>query len=730
MDINTAKELFEQDKSYWQDVYDDAKNDIEFSLGINQWDSKDTAKRKKRPCLTVNILPQFIHQVMNDERQNTPSINILPIGDGSDEETAKIFKGIIRGIEYNSNADEAYDTAGEYAIRGGIGFIRIDHEYADDKTLNQVLKIKGVKNPLSCWIDSGSTASDGSDAVRGWALDEITKSDFEKQYPGRQFISFGEDKPNNKAKTIIIAELFEKDVKETKKKLSDEGELIDSEEEDDSEIKTRTLTETTIRRYKFNGEEDPLEETTFPGKYIPIIPVYGEEVWSDGKRYLMSLVRGSKDAQRRLNKWLSKESEILDMAPVAPILAPLGATEDFKNEYANPDGYSVIRYRMEDTAGKKLDRPERLLPAPVPTGIVNAAQGAKDNIKETMGLYNNSIGQHANETSGVAINARKVEGDVATYHFGDNRNRSIQHVGRVLVSAIPEIYDTARVLQIIDEEENPSLVGVNGIAADKNQERHYDLTKGQYNVRVTTGASYTTKRQEAAALLSDLVKATPELMGVVGDLLFKNMDIPGADAIAARVKKTIPKELTADEDKNEPQDPEKMKMAQMIQELQAQLQQVGAELQDKNFEKDIKNKELDIKNREVGIKEVEAKAKTLEAIKVPNENRAMRKEGNVAKEDTDESIQMLEAKLVEAHQRKEQDEQNAQMQMQQQQAMQEAQMQAFQQEQEEKEEKRQQSIALMQGLMGIQQQLSGLIQVMQQPITVVRDESGAITGAV
>ncbi len=614
MDAKEALQLLEEAVSHWSENYEEAKTDIAFSLGEGHWDEEDIRARKARGCpsLVVNQLPQYIHQVANDIRQNTPSLNVLPGTDG-DVKTAKVFKGLIRSIEQKSKADAAYDTAAECAVRSGFGFIRIDHDYCDDETDEQELQIKRVSNPLAVWLDPNSVECDGSDAEWAVALDTISKDKFEVAFPGREFVSFSKDAKPDTEQSITIAELFKKEYADAPGKGK------------------RKLKKVTIRRYKFSGEGAPLEETTFPGKYIPVVPVYGEEIWKDGKRVLQSLIRQARDPQRRVNHWASKEQEILSLAPVAPVLAVEGTTEPYAEAWRSPGTATVLRYKQTDTEGNPAPRPERLAPPPIPTGIINAMQGAKENIKESMGLYNASIGQRSNETSGVAIDARKVEGEVATFHFGDNLKRSIEHVGRILVGAIPTIYDTPRIIQILNDENEPEMVGVNGAPLQDGQEEEFSLLTGKYDVRVTTGASYTTKRVEAAALLGEIIKGSPQNLMAFGDIWAKYLDVAGADALSARLRKMVPKELIADEEAKakgeQPLDPEKEEMAQVIEALQAQLQQAMGTLEQAQMEAakaetqaqaDIAKAQVDMEKLRVDAMKVELEEKKLqmEAMKL------------------------------------------------------------------------------------------------------------------
>lgn len=756
MKSKEAQRLLRIDQAYWFDIYKAAEDDLRFSIGEQHWSEADIKARDGRPCLVINQLPQFIHQTANDMRQKTPSINVIPGDSEADIETAKVIKGMTRYIEYKSGADAAYDTAGEYAVRCSIGFIGVDHDYVSCDSFDQELKIKRIQNPLAWWIDSNSVEPDGSDSNRAIGLESISKEDFEERYPGRAFIDFqmGEKaKDKQSENTITIAEVYIKEYETLTKQLNeDTGETEDYVEDEDPDVekkkKKRTLRKVKIKRYRFSGEEEPLEETTFPGIYIPVVPVYGEEVWVNGERNILSLIRQSKDAQRRLNHWASKESEILNMAPTAPVMAPVGATDDF-DEWEDPGNAIVLRYRMQDDTGQPLEKPERLQPPSIPTGIINAMQGAKENIKETMGLYNSSLGQKSNEISGVAIQQRDEQGLTGTLHFSDNQKRSIQHVGRIIVIACPEVYDTPRVIQIVGDEEDMQQVAINGAAWAEDQKQDHFLNKGQYDVRIITGNSYATQREEAAHFMGDLVKAEPKLLGVFGDLLFKNMDVAGAQAVAERLKKTIPPQLL-DENND---DPAKQQMTQQIQGLQQQLGQMSQELQSKQADDQAKLQANQIKaqteanktqweNAKLQLEALTEKNKNayemaklqLEAEKLEIEKQKVAIEAfNAQKEPpapasaapsspTAIKLDTTGFQMMKTPEQQAKDDTDAETQAQQA-------LMAQQQQAADLQMKAAQTEAVIQALASISQQLNGLTTQVSQPITVIRDETGAIVGA-
>lgn len=544
--LDSLLEMSEEYQSYWAETYRNAKSDLEFFVGGSQWDPQDVQARKDRPCIEVNVLPQFVHQVTNQIRQNTPSINVLPTTRDTSKYSAKVIKGLIREIEYRSGADAVYDTAAEYAVTSSFGFILVDHQYVPGRTDIQELVLRRVHNPLAWYLDPSSVEPDGSDAQGAVGFSEITKREFEEKYPKKPFVTFKKDaEPDDTQDTITLGHVY---------KATDEG----------------------IKHFICSGA-DILEETIFPGRYVPLIPVWGRETWVDGKRRLTSLIRNAKDPQRRYNYWASIETEILQKSPIAPFIAEAGSIEAFAEDWEDPHSSVALRYEGRRADGTPYDKPQRNQPNFAPGGVLNAMQGAYEDIKRAMGLYDASIGNRSNETSGIAIRARQQQGDTATFHFPDNLNRSIIQVGRVLLGAIPTFYDTARTLQIVGDEDEAKLVGVNGEEPVEGQPEVLNLASGQYDVRLSTGQSYATSRQEAAAFYTEIIKANPGLIEKAGDLFIEQIDMAGADKLAERLRKFMPPEIVSTEDDAPTQ--REVQLQQQLEQMNAQIEQMGQALQ-------------------------------------------------------------------------------------------------------------------------------------------------------
>jgi hypothetical protein len=634
--VSQARDRYVKAKEVWGPIYEKARADLKFLSDEPdaQWDPEDLQKRKAvgLSCITLDKVDQSVHQVINNIRQNTPAINVIPDGEGGTQKTADAFKGIIKGIEYNSRADSAYDTGAENAVKARIGFIRVDNEYSDDETFLQKLCIKRVVNPLACYIDPMSIEVDGSDANWGFVLDTMTVREFKANWPEKNPISFDADKKSDGSAAkdddeIMIAEYFCKEMVKRDIVQLRNGETADFAEGLDYTSK-RTVSKIKITRSKLSGD-DELETTTFPGKYIPIVPVYGKEAWEDGKRRLQSLISKVKPGARLHNTWASIETDMLMKASRSPVTAAEGSYERHIDAYRNPDKYPVLPYTAYDSKGQLLPPPQRLDPFPIPTGVVNARRESVDDIKAAMGIFNASLGLQSNETSGVAIARRQQQGDSATFHYGDNLVKSIEQVGRILVHAIPEIYDTERFLLSVDEEDKTSIVGVNGAMAD-GQEEPVDLKAGRYTVRVTTGASSSTKRQETVAALGEMFAGNPDLIARFGDIYFKNSDFAGAQAMASRAEKMLPPELKEDENGASAADAQVQQMTGQMQQMEQVIEQLHEQLQNKQIdaqnkmqgdlakaeidrqikvaELEMKRIDLAMKDRELAMKELDMRA--------------------------------------------------------------------------------------------------------------------------
>jgi hypothetical protein len=604
--LEIAKERFRLVSDAENDIRALALEDLNFRAG-EQWHAQDKKDRQqdRRPCLTINRLPQFIRQITNDQRQNRPAIKVHPVDDKADPETAKIFQGLIRHIEYNSGADVAYDTAFDGAVTHGRGFFRILTDYVDPFSFEQEALIKAIRNPFMVYMDPSAVEPDGSDAKWAFIVEDLTKEEYEHQFKGREVASLEEFASlGDQAKywvpggNVRIAEYFYKEFKEIELCLV-EGQVVERsqlpEGFPEEQIQSKRKAQVPVIKWCKLSALEIIEEREWVGKWIPIIPVYGEVLDVDGKIILEGVVRHAKDSQRMYNYWASAETETIALAPKAPYIGYEGQFEGHEAEWenANRKNYAYLEVKPVSLNGQPAPLPQRqAFEAPV-QAITGARMQAAEDLKATTGIYDAALGNRSNESSGIAIQRRANQAQTSNFHFVDNLSRSIRHAGRILVDILPKIYDTARAARIVGEDGQQEIVRINEMFGKPGQEKAYMLGVGKYDVVMETGPSYATKRQEAVASMLEFTKIYPEGGQAVGDLLVRNMDWPGATEIADRLKKLLPPNLLDDKDKP-PMPPEAQAQ---LQQLDQQNQMLTEQLNKAIDEKEQKTIELESKER-------------------------------------------------------------------------------------------------------------------------------------
>ena len=639
--LATMRSRFTMALSAYSESREDELDDLRFMAGSPdnqwQWPADVLATRgsvqgqtiNARPCLTINKLPQHVRQVTNQQRQNRPSGKVIPADDNADVAVAEIFDGIIRHIEYMSDADVAYDTACDNQVTYGEGYVRILTEYAREDSFDQDLRIGRVRNSFSVYMDPTIQDPCGSDAQWCFITEDLLKADYERMFPDAQPISsimatgIGDQSMSQwiSENTVRIAEYFYLDHQKATLNLYPGNVTAFKGTPQDEQLKamfekpvrTRTVDRRKVMWVKTNGYE-VLDEREWLGKYIPVVRVVGNEFEVDGRLFVSGLVRNAKDAQRMYNYWTSQEAEMLALAPKAPFIGYGGQFEGYEMQWktANTTNWPYLEVNPDvtDGAGNVLPLPQRSQPPMAQTGLIQAKMGAAEDIKSTTGQYNASLGQQGNERSGKAILARVQEGDTGTYHYVDNLGRAIRHITRQLVDLIPKVYDTERIARIIGVDGEVGMAKINPqqpepVKEIRDQsgiviEKIYNPTVGVYDVVITTGPSYLTKRQEAVEAMANILQTSPQLWQVAGDLFIKNMDWPGAQEMAARFKKIIDPKVLAEDDKS----PELQSAEQMIEALTQQLNQTMGMVE--NIQNSMEAQELQIKAYDAETKRISA----------------------------------------------------------------------------------------------------------------------------
>ena len=653
-----------------------AMDDQRFAAG-EQWPEGIFKDRDadERPCLVIDRMGTHLRQVDNEGRQAHLGIVVSPVDDKADPETAKIIRGHIRNIEQQSHADVAYTTARNHALRVGRGFVRVLPVYADPFSFKQELRILPIRNVFSVYLDPAHMMPDASDCNWGFIVTRLAKDDYERTYrrlpmEAGTWAAEGDDWFNGSE--VQVAEYFWREQHPVEivllnKPIAGEKVVprliaqkqIDAEAEEAQRTGVPVAEPTQILQNrmskvsqvwwaKINGHE-VLEQTRWLGQYIPIAQVIGELEDLNGKLDYKGPVRRAKDPQQMMNYWFSAYTEAQALAPRNAFVGTAAQFEGYEDfwDTANKRNWSRLIYNdVAAKGGGTLPPPQRSAVEPAVQAMAQGIAMATDHLNAISG-YHEQVQDQDPAISGEAIRRRQQGTNNATFHYQDHERWMLRHLGRILVDAIPYYYDEAQSIRIVGDNDEPRQVTINERYTDEDgKEVLYDLTVGQYDVRVDGGKSYATKRQEGAEKLGQLIGAIPDLAQVIGDDYVQSLDFDLAQHAAERIRKTMPPQLLEGEPgaaksravaeqmqqlQQVPQMVEQLKqqasqLAQMQQAVQQQsetIQQQALQLMNKQGELELKRAELAldrekaqhewlIKQRELGIDQFEADTKRID----------------------------------------------------------------------------------------------------------------------
>jgi hypothetical protein len=604
MDPKEAVQFMREASDHESHNRTEALDDLKFRFG-DQWpvEVQNSRTLQERPCLTINEVDSFCRQVENQQRQQRPRIKVHAVDDVADPKIAKVISGLMRHFEVNSDADNAYDLAFAFAVTIGWGYFRMRTDYTREDSFDQDIYFDQVENPFTVYFDPYSTLPDGSDADKVLITDLMKKTTFQKMYPSAETQGFTQLAAGDslvdwvQEHDIRVAEFFYADrKKDTLIKLSSgailwQDQLPEAPILEQNGIKVSGTRESWRRTIKWCKQTayEILDQKDIPGRYIPVIPVYGNSYIINGRRIRFGLMRFAKDPQKMVNFWQTAMTEYLALAPKAKWQMAAGQDEGYENEYAqaNISTRSTLHYnpRVEGVP-ETLGPPERIAPEPPPAGLIEASMMASQNLSRVLGIYDPGISQSKNHKSDKTINAEDQQTDQSNFQYYDNLTRSIKHAGRIALGWIPKYFDTERVMRIIGEDGRPDMVTVNEKQQGQNEQGDpiqtvlNDVTVGEYDIVMDTGPGYDSKRQEAVAIFGQML-GTPlgeKIAAVADDVIIRNMDVPGAEVIADRLAAANP--LAQIDDKSDI--PPKAQM--QIKSLQQKLDQATQALQQAGLE--------------------------------------------------------------------------------------------------------------------------------------------------
>lgn len=624
--IVRAQEFFKQAQDAENDNRLRAVEDIRFVDLDEQWDAATLKSRQDngRPCMVINKCAAVVKQISNDARQNKPRIKVRPADDKADPELAELLNGLIRNIENASDADAAYDTGIDSAIKGGWGYWRVVTEYCDDDVFEQDIRIKRIVNPFSVYMDPAAKEADRSDA-KGCIITEVMdKKAFEDAYPDVDTSGWNETGIGESAaewfteNSVRVAEFYYKEpITRTLYQIltiTEQGEdfdTVDAEDVEDSIVeqdgkryvvtdagaaeilKERTVQTHKVMWCKIAGNEIIEGPTEQAGKYIPVVVCIGDEAWIEGEPHLKSAFYHAKDAQRLYNWARSNAVETLALAPKQPYIGTEKMFDGHEKEWNSANSVPKMRLTANFDNGQL---PQRQSHSVSDTGALQEAMQSSDDIKATTGLYDASMGKEAAAKSGKAILAMQRQGDTSTFHFPDNQARAIKFTGRILVDLIPKIYDTQRVVRLLNIDGSTSWSEINKRVPDPTAPEGYrvinDLSVGKWDVTCDVGPGYMSKRLEAADGMMQMVQVAPTAAPAILPRIFKNLDWPEADEIGQQLEKLMTPPQANPQAMQMQQQQMKMQQAQQQQEMQSTAAKLQFDMQSKQMDLQAKKIEL------------------------------------------------------------------------------------------------------------------------------------------
>lgn len=301
--------------------------DIKFANGDSdngyQWPNSTRRQRDldDKPCLTMNVIRQHNLQIINQGKQSPLSPKIRPMGSGATTDSALTIQQLIRHVEQQSLAQQAYDTAREFQVDGGIGWWRLVTDYAEEDSFDQEIFIKEVWDPLSVYMDYNCQRADCLDSKFAFVFDTmVPREEFDEAYQDLAdqigsaaplgATTVGDDWVNQDH--IIVCEYFRKISKpDTLVSFWFQGErhtvlrsrippsVAKEILQDDLTITRKTAVE-EVEWYLIAGEQI-VDSTIWPGKYIPLIRILGRQMIIEGRLDRAGHTRYLKSAQHMYN---------------------------------------------------------------------------------------------------------------------------------------------------------------------------------------------------------------------------------------------------------------------------------------------------------------------------------------------------------------------------------------------------------------------------------------------
>jgi hypothetical protein len=555
-----------------------------------QWPNelRRTREIDDRPTLTLNGARQHNLQIINDAKQNKPGMKAMATGGGSTYESAQAIAALFRHIEYISNATTVYDSATHFQVHAGWSYWRIETDYASDDTWDQEIYIRRIRDPLMVYLDHDAREVDRADGKFAFVFEDIHRDEFERDPRTAKYAHLATSDPIGDAggwmneDYVRIADYYRlveeedtlyalpqgfvkdfpggmvkrsllegKSPEHAKRIPRAQRRAIIAAVEGDERVKSRPII-TRYVEYNFIIGNKIVETKVWPGKYIPVVPVWGDETIIDGTWDCKSHTRAMLDAQRMYNYAASSATEFMGLQTKTPWLVATESIEELETYWneANRINTSALPYKAFREDGSEIPPPSRIAPPQAAPIYAQQMQASLQDLLMTSGQFAAQMGAQGNERSAKAIGERQRQSDNATYHFIDNLATAIRHTGRIILDLIPHIYDTRRVMQVLADDGttmqlmlDPSAqqAYAKEMAQDGKIAQHIvNVNIGQYEVQADVGPNFATRREETAEAMKLILTQNPNMSSILGDIFLRALDFEHADEAAARLKRLVP----------------------------------------------------------------------------------------------------------------------------------------------------------------------------------------------
>ena len=626
-DVSAARILYEEAVDADEENRIQANKDLRFRALEGQWDERIKSEQK-RPCFVFDRTGQIVRQVVGDIRLNPPAITVRPQDGGADPKLAKTLTGLVRNIESVSMADAHYIAAADSAVTCGMGFLRVRYDYVDDTAFDMDFRIEVIPSPFAAVCDPGATMPCREDAAYWFITDLWTEKAFKEKWPKASLDGWDSSQIATwrDGSFVRVAEYWHKVPMTRRLLFLADGRTIDATDLADDVVARQVeqaraqtgavsgvLRERKAPSYKIqmalmNGSEQLEPTADWPGRYIPIAPVWGEEIRVGDRVVRRGIIRTARDAQIRYNVQTTAITETLAMAPKAKWIGTvkqfLGLEKYWDSAHLN--NYARLPFNPDPQAP---GAPQRIQPDAPPAGLLADIQGAAMDIEAATGVYRENLGKESNAISGKAILSRQREGDVGTYLYADNLARAVQHIGRIMVDAMPKVYDQQRSLRTLGEDGSTEFVDINQRDPMTGQIIN-DISAGRYDVVASVGPAFSTRREEARESMMAFIQADPNSAPMVADLFAKYQDWPGSEEIADRYHKRAVAQGIAEPKEGEPPPPPpppdpNMVLAQAEQmKAQAALVRAQGDVQASMAQAQAKQAEMQLEARRVELETI------------------------------------------------------------------------------------------------------------------------------